>query len=109
MLALLKPWRTASDLKSDGTSWSATLEGYIANSPPIIQQIVAGMQFYYDSKAASESSAEEESGEGRGHRCGNEVFDNATEGDTGSPATTLPHLVLTEHDLEVYKKVQKSS
>ena len=27
----------------------------------------------------------------------------------GSPATTLPHLVLTEHDLEVYKKAQESS
>ena len=36
MLTVLKPWRTASDLKSDGTSWSAMLEGYIANSPPII-------------------------------------------------------------------------
>ena len=70
---------------------------------------MAGVQFYYDSKAASESSAEEESGEGHGHRRGNEVFDNATEGDMGSPATTLPHLVLTEHDLEVYKKVQESS
>ena len=90
------------------TPWSEILGGYIANSP-LIRRIVAAVQYYCDPKAASESSAEEESREGRSHRRGNEVFDAAAEGHMGSTAMAPPHLGLTEHDLEVYKKGQEYS
>ena len=36
MLALLKPWRTAGDLKNDGESWADALEKFISSSPVII-------------------------------------------------------------------------
>ena len=57
MLALLKPWRIAGDLKNDDESWAEALEKFIASSPVIMRRILAGIQYYYDSKAATESSA----------------------------------------------------
>ena len=58
MLALLKPWRTANDLKCDNISWADALEQFVTNSPAIIQRILAGVQYYYDSKAACDTSSD---------------------------------------------------
>ena len=109
MLALLKPWRTATDLKTDSATWSETFEAFITNSPPIIRRIVAGIQYFYDSKSASESSPETDVAEGQSYRREHEVFVDTGEEEMGVATAMADDLVITENDLEKYKKDQEST
>lgn len=108
MLALLKPWRTASDLK-DNESRSEMLDRFIVQSPTIIRRIVAGVQYFYDSKAASDSSADANRGEVASHRCPNELIDDDRQGDMEGASGEATSLVLTEQDLENLKSKVNSS
>ncbi|KIO04743.1 hypothetical protein M404DRAFT_52717, partial [Pisolithus tinctorius Marx 270] len=48
MLALLKPWRIAADLKGRDEEWSAAFEHMEASCTPWATRVLAGLQYYYD-------------------------------------------------------------
>ena len=108
MLALLKPWRTSNDLKSVDISWADTLEQFITNSPPIIRRILAGVQYYYDSKAACKLSSNDKEPEASSGPRRQEVFDDSMEGSFDVAEEPSSGCVITEQDLETFKRSQQS-
>jgi hypothetical protein len=54
MLSLLKPWRHIQKLKDDDESWENAFNKFIKDAPPKVHNILAGIQYYYDCKAAAE-------------------------------------------------------
>jgi hypothetical protein len=50
MLALLKPWRDLRCLKDDGETWRVAFERYMENTCQRDRDVVAGAQYYYESK-----------------------------------------------------------
>ena len=110
MLALLKPWRTANDLKKVNISWADALEQFVANSPAIIRRILAGVQYYYDSKAACDLSSDNHEPQTSTISRRQEIFDDSTmDGtlDAGEETSSLG-CVITEQDLERFKRSQLS-
>jgi len=103
MLAITKPWCHLSDLKDDSLSWSTTLEHLLRSAPGYVQDIIAGTQYYYESKSASEAAHEEHSF----------VHVNQTDDvthmdvDEAEASSTQP-LVLTEANVIRYEAEQAS-
>ena len=56
MLAFLKPWRTLHDLKDSCEDWKAAFERYMQMANQRDRDVVAGCQYYYDSRDGSNSS-----------------------------------------------------
>ena len=56
MLAFLKPWRTLHDLKDNCENWKAAFEQYMQTANQRDRDVVAGCQYYYDSRDGSNSS-----------------------------------------------------
>ncbi|KIO12199.1 hypothetical protein M404DRAFT_95464, partial [Pisolithus tinctorius Marx 270] len=48
MLALLKPWRLAADLKGKDDRWRAAFERFNDSSTPWVARVLASSQYYYD-------------------------------------------------------------
>ncbi|KIO14871.1 hypothetical protein M404DRAFT_118815, partial [Pisolithus tinctorius Marx 270] len=57
MLALLKPWRIGASLKSSDKGWSEAFERLEASNTPWETHVLAGLQYYYDSKTASKTAS----------------------------------------------------
>ncbi|KIO09446.1 hypothetical protein M404DRAFT_21969 [Pisolithus tinctorius Marx 270] len=57
MLALLKLWQMGSDLKRSDEEWSDALERMKASNTPWVTHMLAGLQYYYDSKTACETAS----------------------------------------------------
>ena len=108
MLALLKPWRTSNDLKNGNISWADALEQFVANSPPIIRRILAGVQYYYDSKAACDFSSENNESQTTTISRRQEIFDDAMDGTFDAGEETSAGCVITEQDLKMFKRSQLS-
>ncbi|KIN94228.1 hypothetical protein M404DRAFT_35282 [Pisolithus tinctorius Marx 270] len=57
MLALLKPWRIGASLKSSDEGWSEAFEHLEASNTPWETHVLAGLQYYYDSKTARKTAS----------------------------------------------------
>ncbi|KIN94128.1 hypothetical protein M404DRAFT_169106, partial [Pisolithus tinctorius Marx 270] len=110
MLALLKPWQSAVDLKSKNEEWCDAFECMEASSEPWVMRVLAGLQYYYDSKTACESSSQE--GEVAQHQGGvrNSEFahvgDDSHDKETDADGWTA---TLSDADLEIFKHEQLSA
>ena len=51
MLALLKPWRNLQELKADEENWETTFAMFILNANQRDKDVVAGCQYYYESRS----------------------------------------------------------
>ena len=60
MLALLKPWRDLRQLKEEGVSWESAFTGYMQNAPQRDKDVVAGCQYYYETKTIAVNNDLEE-------------------------------------------------
>lgn len=60
MLALLKPWRDLRHLKNDNESWKTAYDEYMQTAIQRDRDVVAGCQYYYDSRSAIENRDEDE-------------------------------------------------
>jgi hypothetical protein len=56
MLAFLKPWRDLLFLKNDSESWEDAFNSYMENTTQRDRDVVAGCQYYYDSRSAMKAS-----------------------------------------------------
>ncbi|KAI6116457.1 hypothetical protein F5141DRAFT_1213054 [Pisolithus sp. B1] len=103
MLALTKPWRQLSDLKSSHQCWSSELEQWLLDAPSYVQTLVAGIQYYYDAKLAGEAKSE---------KVGFFMDDEDQEGiepESLDDSTIMHHSsqeTLTEEDVLQYETVQ---
>ena len=52
MLAFLKPWRDLRCLKDECDSWESAFERYMRNATQRDKDVVAGCQYYYDTRTA---------------------------------------------------------
>ena len=52
MLAFLKPWHDLQCLKNDCESWKSAFDGYMRTVTQWDRDVVAGCQYYYDSRMA---------------------------------------------------------
>lgn len=52
ILAFLKPWRNLELLKDDDESWQSAFDGYMETANQRDRDVVAGCQYYYDSRTA---------------------------------------------------------
>lgn len=50
MLSVLKPWRTLETLKDHLESWESAFESFMVNANQRDKDVVAGSQYYYESK-----------------------------------------------------------
>ncbi|KAI5988485.1 hypothetical protein F5J12DRAFT_786847 [Pisolithus orientalis] len=57
MLALLKPWQIAADLKGKDKGWSAAFECMNSSNTPWVTCVLASLQYYYDSKTACKTAS----------------------------------------------------
>ncbi|KIN94791.1 hypothetical protein M404DRAFT_98806, partial [Pisolithus tinctorius Marx 270] len=110
MLALLKPWRSAGDLKSSNEEWCDAFERMEASSEPRVTRVLAGLQYYYDSKTACESSSvvgEAAQPQGRvPDRQIADLWDDTVDDETGADDWTG---TLSEADLVIFKHEQLSA
>jgi hypothetical protein len=51
MLAVLKPWRDLRQLKSEDETWELAFTTYIQNASQREKDVVAGCQYYYETKS----------------------------------------------------------
>ena len=54
MLAFLKPWRNLKDLNGHADCWETAFETYMARTSQRDKDVVAGCQYYYDTRSAIE-------------------------------------------------------
>ena len=103
MLALLKPWRTKQDLKTDDQSWATAFASFVQNG--LIQQkcIIASILYYYESKMACDSTWEDNNKQMFSTFHGNAIPDELEE--VGGEEISIP---LNEDDLEQFKRDQVS-
>lgn len=59
MLALLRPWRNLRELKMANRSWKEEGVAFLERSTKRDRDVIAGLQFYYDSKSAAQSRNED--------------------------------------------------
>ena len=59
MLALLKPWRNLYQLKGNFSSWKLAFDTFIDNADQRDRDVVAGCQFYYDSRTITRNNDDE--------------------------------------------------
>ena len=64
ILALLRPWRDLGELKDDGRSWKEAGLLFLETATQRQRDIIAGMQFYYDSKSAAQDCPHDDIGDG---------------------------------------------
>jgi hypothetical protein len=60
MLALLRPWRHLSQLKDDDSTWEEEFTCFVATTGQRNRDVIAGAQYYYDSKNSAEKEHEAE-------------------------------------------------
>lgn len=53
MLALLKPWRSVTELPASGSNWANSLEAFKTSASPCAKRILSGVDFYYQSSEAA--------------------------------------------------------
>ena len=92
MLALLKPWRDLQNLKEEEESWKAAFDLFMERGCQRDRDVVAGCQYYYESKNVASNRIEEEGiddevdGENDGTSEVDEVlFESLTESSKVSP------------------------
>ena len=61
MLLLLKPWRNATvDLKSPEETWSEAFSRFLSLVSKKSKNIIAGIQYFYESRAAADEEREKQ-------------------------------------------------
>jgi hypothetical protein len=56
MLAFLRPWRDLRFLKDESESWEDAFNAYMKNANQRDRDVIAGCQYYYDSRSAMKTS-----------------------------------------------------
>ena len=107
MLALLKPWCHKQDLKTDSKTWAAAFSHFRENATWEQKRIIAGIQYYYKSKTACETSRSDQNIERVGEEPRKVRREDMEDGDGGSLVedTCIP---LTEQDLVEFQRDQVS-
>lgn len=59
ILALLQPWHCKQDLKANEQSWTAAFTSFVTNTTADHKRIIAGIQYYYESKTACDTASTE--------------------------------------------------
>jgi hypothetical protein len=59
ILACLRPWRSLGELIGDSQTWKEEGLHFIATASTGVRDVIAGMQYYYDSKSAAQHYNEE--------------------------------------------------
>jgi hypothetical protein len=59
VLALLRPWRHIGDLKGDHQTWKDEGLHFLETATRNQRDVIAGMQYYYDSKSAAQHRNED--------------------------------------------------
>ena len=65
MLALLKPWRSLQDIGNKDGTWKEQLTEFLASAPKRIHDILAGIQYYYDSSDSAQKVSQNSHGNSR--------------------------------------------
>jgi hypothetical protein len=60
MLALLRPWRQLSLIKTVDNTWEAEFKAFVASTCQRNRDVIAGAQYYYDSRTLAEEKQEKE-------------------------------------------------
>lgn len=60
MLAFLKPWRSLHQLKSSNENWETAFNAYMQTAGQRDRDVVAGCQYYYETKNVAINRGEEE-------------------------------------------------
>ena len=63
MLAFLKPWRDLYHLKRNDETWESAFESYIGVASQRDRDVIAGCQYYYDTRSVVQDRVDEEEGE----------------------------------------------
>jgi hypothetical protein len=58
ILAFLKPWRNLTHLKNDSRTWKEEGLLFVEGATTSQRDVIAGMQYYYDSKHAAQRHGE---------------------------------------------------
>lgn len=66
ILAFLKPWRNFTDLKDDSRTWKEEGLLFVEGATTSQRDVIAGMQYYYDSKHAAQCHREDNDAEDEG-------------------------------------------
>ena len=77
MLALLKPWRDLRALKEEDDEWEIAYDRFMRNAKQRDKDVVAGCQYYYESKdvAVNRLFDEEREENTEGYEPENDEFD----------------------------------
>jgi hypothetical protein len=59
VLALLRPWRDFEDLKEERRTWKEEGLMFLESATTVHRNVIAGMQYYYDSKSAAQDRNED--------------------------------------------------
>ena len=108
MLALLKPWRTKHDIKTDDEMWANAFANFYNNATADQKRIIAGIQYYYESKTACNLNRADGDVlcETVHHvQARTDDMENAEDTMSAMEETCIP---LTEQDLKLFKQDQVS-
>lgn len=110
MLALLVPWRSIHDLKTDNISWDEAFNGFVQVTGQHEKNVLAAIEYYYECKAAA-AARKEDHGDGQlGDHSQNNEQNQTRDDDEANDMDEeddLP-MPLTEADLQAYEDSQKS-
>ena len=90
ILAFLRPWRNIGELKEENKTWKEEGLNFLETATAAQRDVIAGMQYYYDSKGAAQHRSEE------------------TDVDMLDDTTNATLLVDTEEDIEDERKVRQA-
>jgi len=108
ILALLKPWRRAHDLKKENEEWEETFARFENNASPEHKRIIAGIQYYYESKTACDSNTPEVDKPWHGRLGSQQRGNDLEQSDAMNSAMEETMIALTEEDLQVFRRDQVS-
>ena len=108
MLALLKPWRGKEDLKNTGETWPTAFATFRDNASSTYKRIIAGIQYYYESKSACDTNRAEETVPCTGGQCRKGRAVDMDDADTTFQATEETCIPVTEQDLIQFQRDQVS-
>lgn len=87
MLALLKPWRDLRTLKAENVDWEEEFNSFIRTGSQRDRDVIAGCQYYYESKSVAANRAFEEERDDNTEELEDE--DEETVDDVGSSNVTV--------------------
>ena len=103
MLALLKPWRELEDLKRDDENWEFAFNTFMETASRRDRDVVAGCQYYYDSRISTEVSDVEE--DTRVNDESNVYLEDDEERDNGEGDSLESTVASVSHNIYIYRYI----